>query len=33
MVAGNVLRYEHVAGIGAIHYQNSPKLDAGLKAK
>jgi hypothetical protein len=32
-VAYNGLRYEHVAGFGAIHYQNTPKLDAGLKAK
>jgi hypothetical protein len=29
----NGLRYEHVAGFGAIHYQTAPKLDAGLKAK
>jgi len=32
-MVGNVLRYEHVAGFGALHYQNTPKLDAGLKAK
>jgi len=29
----NVLRYEHVAGFGALLYQTTPKLDAGLKAK
>jgi len=29
----NVWRYEHVAGFGALHYQTTPKLDAGLKAK
>jgi hypothetical protein len=29
----NGLRYEHVAGCGEFHYQNTPKLDAGLKAK
>ena len=27
------LRYENVAGFGAHHYQTTPKLDAGLKAK
>jgi hypothetical protein len=32
MVA-NGLRYEHVAGFGAMKYQNTPKLDAGLKVK
>jgi hypothetical protein len=32
-VAGNGLRYEHVAGFGALNYHNTPKLDAGLKAK
>jgi hypothetical protein len=26
-------RYEHVAGFGALLYQNTPKLDARLKAK
>jgi hypothetical protein len=29
----NGLRYEHVAGFGALNYQTTPKLDAGLKAK
>lgn len=29
----NDLRYENVASFGAFHYQNTPKLDAGLKAK
>ena len=29
----NGLRYEHVAGFGVLNYQNTPKLDAGLKAK
>jgi hypothetical protein len=29
----NGLRYEHVAGFGALTYQNTPKLDAGLNAK
>jgi len=29
----NGLRYEHVAGFGELNYQNTPKLDAGLKAK
>jgi len=29
----NGLRYEHVAGFGAILYQTTPKLDAGLNAK
>jgi hypothetical protein len=32
-IVHNGLRYEHVAGFGALHYQNTPKLDAGLKAK
>jgi hypothetical protein len=32
-VAHNVLRYEHVAGFGALLYQTTPKLDARLKAK
>jgi hypothetical protein len=32
-LATNGLRYEHVAGFGAIHYQTTPKLDAGLNAK
>ena len=32
-LAANGLRYEHVAGFGALHYQNTPKLDARLKAK
>ena len=32
MVA-NVLCYEYVAGFEALHYQNTPKLDARLKAK
>jgi hypothetical protein len=32
-MAYNVLRYKHVAGFGALLYQNIPKLDAGLKAK
>jgi len=27
------LRYEHVAGFGALLYQTTPKLDARLKAK
>jgi hypothetical protein len=26
-------RYKHVAGFGAIHYQNTPKLEAVLNAK
>jgi len=29
----NGWRYEHVAGFGVIHYQNTPKLDARLKDK
>jgi hypothetical protein len=29
----NGLRYEHVAVFGAILYQNTPKLDAGLNAE
>ncbi len=29
----NGLRYEHVAGFEALLYQNTPKLDARLKAK
>jgi hypothetical protein len=29
----NVLRYEHVADFGMLLYQNTPKLDARLKAK
>jgi hypothetical protein len=29
----NGLRYEHVAGCEELHYQTTPKLDAGLKAK
>jgi hypothetical protein len=29
----NGLRYEHVAGFGVMHYQTTPKLDAGLNAK
>jgi hypothetical protein len=29
----NGLRYEHVAGFGALIYQTTPKLDAGLKVK
>jgi hypothetical protein len=32
-MAGNGLRYEHVAGFGALLYQTTPKLDAGLKVK
>jgi hypothetical protein len=32
-IATNGLRYEHVAGFGAFHYQTTPKLDARLKAK
>jgi hypothetical protein len=32
-MTANGLRYEHVAGFGALLYQNTPKLDAGLKAK
>jgi len=32
-MAHNVLRYEHVAGFGEIHYQTAPKLDAGLNVK
>jgi len=27
------LRYEHVAGFGALIYQTTPKIDAGLNAK
>jgi hypothetical protein len=27
----NGLRYEHVAGFGVLLYQNTPKLDAGMK--
>ena len=33
VMALNGLRYEHVAGFGVLLYQNTPKLDAGLKAK
>jgi len=29
----NGWRYEHVAGFGALLYQNTPKLNAGLNAK
>jgi len=29
----NGLRYEHVAGFGAMNYQNTPKIDARLNAK
>jgi hypothetical protein len=29
----NGLRYEHVAGFGALLYQTAPILDARLKAK
>ena len=32
-ITKNVLRYEHVAGFGELNYQNTPKLDARLKAK
>jgi len=32
-LAGNGLRYEHVAGFGAVHYQTAPKLDARSKVK
>jgi len=32
-LAANGWRYEHVAGCGAFHYQTTPKLYAGLKAK
>jgi hypothetical protein len=32
-MCANGLRYEHVAVCGAILYQTTPKLDAGLKAK
>jgi hypothetical protein len=33
IIGGNGLRYEHVAGFGALHYQTAPKLDTGLSAK
>jgi hypothetical protein len=33
IITANGWRYEHVAGFGAHLYQNTPKLDAGLKAK
>jgi hypothetical protein len=32
-MAYNGSHYEHVAGFGAVNYQNTPKLDAGLNAK
>jgi hypothetical protein len=32
-LAPNDLRYEHVAGFGALHYPVTPKLDAGQSAK
>jgi hypothetical protein len=30
-MTANVLRYEHVAGFEAIHYQTAPKFDTKLK--
>jgi hypothetical protein len=32
-MTANGRRYENVAGLGALHYQNTPKLDARLNAK
>jgi hypothetical protein len=32
IIVANGLRYKHVAGFGALHYQTAPKLDARLKA-
>lgn len=32
-MAHNGLRYEHVAGFGALLYQTTPKLDVRMKVK
>jgi hypothetical protein len=32
-IFANGLRYEHVAGFGALPYQTAPKLDTRLNAK